>query len=204
MTWNGWNTETARCTGFFWLVSTSQGHSVWLGWGWGSHPGCLLPSGGKGRIDAGDTASLFLDTAVPLPGTCSPIHHAPHHSPASGTWLISAMLSGYWARSLIHALLPSIKWENMHMLGRAHKVSIELASFYKWEVKAQALGTCSTVAGDTWELVPNLMAEPRREPREFHAVRLVASLVWKDRINPAQDLTFSPCTDGQWWRYQAI
>lgn len=85
----------------------------------------------------------------------------------------------------------------MYKLGSTHKVSTELASFYKWEVKAQEPGTCSTVAGDTWELAPNSVAEPRREPREFHAVRMVASLVWKDRINRAQELTFSPHTDGQ-------
>lgn len=69
--------------------------------------------------------------------------------------------------------------------------------FTNGKSRLRNLGRAAQLQVTPGELVPNGMAEPRREPREFHAVHLVASLMWKDRINPTQELTFSPCIDGK-------
>ena len=204
MTWNSWNTETARCIGFLRLVSTRPGHSGWRGWGWGSHPSACYPAWGRAGLMLERQPRCSQTLLSPSWGICSPVHHAPHQSPVSDTWLILAMLSGYWTMSLISALLPSIKWENMYMLRSTHKVSVELASFYKWEIKAQEPGTCSTVAGYTLGVSCKRHGWAKETAQGIHAVHVVASLIWKDRINPTQELTFSPCIDGKWWRYQAM
>lgn len=57
----------ARCTGSFWLVYTSQGHSMCLGVGpilstW------LLPSGGRAGSMSERQSHCSLDPAVPLVG----------------------------------------------------------------------------------------------------------------------------------------
>lgn len=84
------------------------------------------------------------------------------------------------------------------MFRSTHKLSVELASFYKSEIKAQEPGTCSTVAGCTWGSSWFHTAWLSQEaPSELHSVQVVASLRQKDRIQAPQELPFQPPIDGK-------